>query len=202
MRTNFDIPHHDMGPNDDDVRDYIFSHSSDNDWKDAPEALKWATAGKDRSILLPFFENECGKAYSPENHKLKELRKLTHYIETSIGVQTNLPKETIVALMCNEAGREKFESTVAKQDDDFINNQAESWKEDIGSYKNNGNLEAALHRIEIMAQKTDADIARIMFLPRIETNLKKTESLKEKMETIRAARSTLLEEYFSPGSLH
>jgi hypothetical protein len=185
-----------------DVENYIFSHRNKHGWEDAPKALRWANGRNDRSILLPFFENECDRAYAPENPDLKELRRLTHYLESRLGMQTDLPKETIATMLRDEAGREKFESTLAKQDDQYIDEQSAAWDEDIVSYASHGNLEAALRRIEGMAAKLNNDLDRIVSLKTSATNEEKIERLKTNLKKIRAARSTLLEQYFAPGSLH
>jgi len=185
-----------------DVENYIFSHRNNHGWEDAPEALRWSNGRNDRSILLPFFENECSRSYAPENADLKELRRLTHYLESRLGIQTDLPKETIATMLRDEAGREKFESTLAKQDNDYIDEQSTSWNEDIISYESHDNIEAALHRVESMAAQINSDLDRLVSLKTSATNEEKIARFKTRLKKVRAARSTLLEQYFAPGSLH
>jgi hypothetical protein len=68
--------------------------------------------------------------------------------------------------------------------------------EEIEDFQNNHHIELVLHKIELAIAELDRNIETAERADRGSEKERKT------IAALRAARSTLLERYFSPGSLH
>lgn len=183
-----------------EIADFVRAHESD------PRL----TAGFDFEIsrgtfrhnfrdLLPYFEEECARTGAADLHKV---RLMTHCLDKRTRIQSDLPETTIIAILNRLEAENLAEAVSNRQDDDEISDIRSSWNEDIADYSGRHDLEPALRRMESAIARLDEEIGRMQEvqgrdLPATLETEDKVREKKERLMTLRAARSTLLEQYLS-----
>jgi len=139
--------------------------------------------------LLPYFEAECARTGAPN---LREVRRMTHYLDKRTGIQSDLPETTMLAQLAQlESEGLTADRHRALGRDEIVDNR-EAWEEDIRLFREH-HIEPALHRLELAIEKADRErdyAQQAHDEPALEAKDKELDSL-------RAARSTLLERYLS-----
>jgi len=150
--------------------------------------------------LLPYFEDECARTGSPN---LKETRRLTHYLDKRTGIQTDLPEMTIIGKLHEIVSKELAENRRRALGSSESNDIYQEAMEEINDFQKNHHLEPALHRIEIAIAELNLQIeTATRHASRAEDDIRQLELKEKERSTLRAARSTLLEKYLSPNSMH
>jgi len=176
------------------IADFVISHESE----------KRLTAGFDFMLergtfkgafrdLFPYFEEECARTGAPN---LKEVRRMTHYLDKRTGIQTDLPDETIIGILHELAAEQMKNDRIRMLGRDEASEIHGSSMEEIEDFQNNHHIELVLHKIELAIAELDRNIETAERADRGSEKERKT------IAALRAARSTLLEKYFSPGSLN
>jgi hypothetical protein len=139
--------------------------------------------------LLPYFEAECARTGVSD---LREVRRMTHYMDKRTGIQSDLPDTTIAAIL-NQLESEALANDRRRVlDKDELKDIRESWEEDIRIFHDE-HIEPALHRLELAITDADAKKEHAQ-----QTDDERGLEKKEKeLASLRAARSTLLERYLA-----
>jgi len=137
--------------------------------------------------LLLYFEAECARTGAPN---LREVRRMTHYLDKRTGIQSDLPDTTIEAALNRLESADIVADQLRRLEHDEVNDIREAWEEDIRLFREH-HVEPALHRLELAIRDLDDDKEQAQKI-----NDKRTLERKEsELAALRAARSTLLERY-------